>query len=112
MHRLAWAGALTLMALAASAWAAPPSAHPRVTIAIENHRFMPSDVTIPPGTRVELIITNHDRIPAEFESHVLHREKVVTGGHTISVFVGPLAPGRYAFFDDFHPQTRGHLVVK
>lgn len=112
MHRLVWAGALILLVLAVPAGAAPPSAHPRVTIAIKDHRFVPDEVTIPAATKVELVITNHDRIPAEFESLELHREKVVTGGQTISVFVGPLTPGRYAFFDDFHPQTRGHLVVK
>jgi len=26
--------------------------------------------------------------------------------------VRPLAPGRYEFFDDFHQQTRGVLVVQ
>jgi hypothetical protein len=30
----------------------------------------------------------------------------------IAVFVGPLDPGSYEFFDDFHLETRGHLVVK
>jgi hypothetical protein len=27
------------------------------------------------------------------------------------VHVRPLAPGRYNFFDDFHRQTQGFLVV-
>ena len=29
-----------------------------------------------------------------------------------SVFVGPLQPGRYEFYDDFHPASRGVLVVR
>ena len=49
---------------------------------------------------------------AEFESNSLHREKIVTAGGQIAVFVGPLDPGSYEFFDDFHNSTRGHLVVK
>jgi hypothetical protein len=28
------------------------------------------------------------------------------------VFVGPLDPGSYEFFDDFHNDTRGHLIAK
>lgn len=112
MHRLAWGSALMLLALAVPALTGAASDNPRVAIGIKNHEFVPSEVTIPSGTKVELIVTNHDRMPAEFESLELHREKVVTGGQTVSIFVGPLDPGRYGFFDDFHPQTRGHLVAK
>jgi Cupredoxin-like domain len=36
----------------------------------------------------------------------------VTSGQEITVFIAPLDPGSYEFFDDFHPQTRGHLVAK
>jgi hypothetical protein len=49
---------------------------------------------------------------SEFESTDFHREKVVPPGGEISVFVGPLDAGTYEFFDDFHPEDRGHLVVK
>jgi hypothetical protein len=28
------------------------------------------------------------------------------------VFIGPLRAGRYEFFDDFHPSSRGHIVAK
>jgi hypothetical protein len=37
---------------------------------------------------------------------------MVQPGGQISVFVGPLDPGRYEFFDDFHGATRGFLVAK
>ena len=69
-------------------------------------------VQIPAGTKIELVVRNRDSTPSEFESTELHREKVVAAGQQISLFVGPLPPGRYAFFDDFHPQTRGLLIVK
>ena len=52
------------------------------------------------------------KTPAEFESPSLHREKVVAPGAAVSVFVGPLNPGRYEFYDDFHPATRGVIVVQ
>jgi plastocyanin len=98
-----------LFALAATAAFADT---PQVAITIAAHRFVPSEVQIPAGAKVELLVRNQDATPSEFESTELHREKVVTSGQQISVFVGPLQPGRYEFFDDFHPQTRGHLVVK
>lgn len=108
MRHLAWALAASLAVLAAPARADAP----QVAIAIQAHRFVPSEVQIPANTKVELMVRNQDKTPSEFESTELHREKIVTPGQQISVFVGPLQPGRYAFFDDFHPQTRGHLVVK
>lgn len=83
-----------------------------VTIAIRDHAFIPAEVKIPAGVKVELTIRNEQTVPAEFESASLHREKVVSPGSAISVYVGPLSPGRYEFFDDFHPATRGFVVVE
>jgi plastocyanin len=108
VRRLSWV-LVPLLAVAAGPALADT---PQVAIAIKSHTFVPSEVQIPPGTKVELLVRNQDPTPSEFESTDLHREKIVTAGQQISVFVGPLSPGRYAFFDDFHPQTRGHLVVK
>jgi Cupredoxin-like domain len=108
MRRLAAVLLPLLLAGAAPALAKEPS----VTIAVKGQQFVPDEVEIPAHTRVKLIIRNEDKIPAEFESSELHREKVVPGGGKISLFVGPLKPGRYEFFDDFHPSSRGHLVVK
>jgi Cupredoxin-like domain len=83
------------------------------TLAIKDHRFTPSDIEIPAGKKVTLIVKNFDATPEEFESLELHREKVVTGGQEITVYIGPLRPGRYEFFGDFNPQTaRGHIVAK
>jgi plastocyanin len=104
-----------LLALAAVvvASAAPAFAQePTITITIKDHQFVPSEVPIPAGVRVELSIRNEQATPAEFESTSLHREKVVPPGGSASVFVGPLQPGRYEFFDDFHPASRGVLVVR
>lgn len=83
-----------------------------VQIVIRDNQFVPAEVTIPAGARVELSIRNEQTKPAEFESSSLHREKVVAPGATASVFVGPLNAGRYEFFDDFNPATRGVLIAK
>ena len=83
-----------------------------VTITIRDHAFVPPEVKVPAGAKVELTIRNEQTVPAEFESNSLHREKVISPGSAASVYVGPLQPGRYEFFDDFHPATRGVVVVE
>jgi hypothetical protein len=81
-------------------------------ILIKDGKFAPSEVTVPANTKVKLIVRNQDSSMSEFESIELHREKTVAAGQEITVFVGPLDAGSYEFFDDFHPQNRGHLVAK
>jgi plastocyanin len=83
-----------------------------VTITLKDHQFTPSEVAVPAGVKVQLLVKNQQPTTAEFESHSLHREKIVTAGGEITVPVGPLDPGSYEFFDDFHSATRGHLVAK
>lgn len=83
-----------------------------VSITLREHAFVPAEVKVPAGAKVELSIRNDQAMPAEFESSSLNREKVVSPGAAISVYVGPLSPGRYEFFDDFHPATRGFIVVE
>jgi hypothetical protein len=84
---------------------------PVVTITLRDHQFVPAEVPVPAGVKIKLIIRNEQATNAEFESTSLHREKVVNSGGEITVFVGPLDPGSYEFFDDFHTETRGRLVT-
>jgi plastocyanin len=83
-----------------------------IVITIKNGKFAPTEVAVPSGTKLKLIVRNQDTSMSEFESTEFHREKTVAPGQEISVFVGPFEAGSYEFFDDFHPQNRGHLVVK
>jgi hypothetical protein len=83
-----------------------------VTISMKDHRFVPAELHAPAGKPILIIVKNLDSAPAEFESNMLRVEKVVTGGGTITLRIRPLEPGRYRFFDDFHPETQGYLVVK
>jgi len=97
----------------AFAFAAPVLADdPVVTITLKDHQFVPSEVPVPAGVKVKLLVKNEQQVNAEFESNSLHREKIVNPGGEITVFVGPLDPGSYEFFDDFHSATRGHLIAK
>jgi hypothetical protein len=96
-------------------WAGAPAARaaePDVNLVIEGHRFSPTEVTVPAGRKLRLVVENRDATPEEFESYALNREKIIAPGTKVTLFVGPLAPGRYAFFGDFNPATaRGWLVA-
>jgi plastocyanin len=100
----------TLLVLAAAAPALADD--PSFSIVLKNNQFVPSEVEIPAGVKVKLVVRNENSTASEFESIQFHREKIVGPGQEITVFVGPFDPGSYEFFDDFHPETRGHLVVK
>jgi hypothetical protein len=97
-----------LIAIAAPALGDQPS----ISIAIRDGGFAPAEIEVPIGTKIELSIRNEQQRAAEFESTALRREKVIPPGATGTVYVGPLQPGRYEFFDDFQPNNRGFLVAK
>lgn len=84
---------------------------PSPTLTIRNQTFMPATLAIPANRAVTIQVTNQDQLPAEFESYDLKREKVIPGRSRVPVFVGPLKPGVYGFFNDFHPASTGRLVV-
>lgn len=108
MRRLLAVALLTLVPLLASA-AEPPT----FTLTLKNHRFVPAQVVVPANTKVKLVIVNEDATPEEFESHELNREKIVTGKGKITVWVGPLKPGKYPFFGEFHMDTaQGVLIAR
>jgi len=82
-------------------------------LVIANHKFEPAEITVPAGKKVKLIIDNQDATAEEFESYELNREKVVPPKAQVTIFVGPLQPGRYPFFGDFHKDTaQGVLIAK
>jgi len=83
-----------------------------VHISMKDHRFVPAELHAPAGKAIVIVVKNLDSTPAEFESHMLRVEKVVTGGGTITLRIRPLDAGRYRFFDDFHKEMEGFLVVK
>lgn len=83
------------------------------SLAIKNHRFQPSELTVPAGKRFKLVVRNLDATPEEFESPALSREKVVRGHGKITINIGPLKPGTYKFYGEFHVKTaRGQIVAR
>ncbi len=93
-------------------YALPAMADPYVLV-IKDHRFEPTELTIPADQKIKLVVENHDSTPEEFESHDLNREKVIPGNGKGVIAIGPLKPGRYEFVGEFNEDTaRGVLIVK
>lgn len=104
------AGFAVMLLLAASAARAEDF---EAKLVIRGHKFEPAELTVPAGQKIKLLVDNQDATPEEFESNELNREKIVVGKGSITVFLGPLEPGRYPFFGDFHQETaQGVLIVK
>jgi Cupredoxin-like domain len=83
-----------------------------VHITVKNHRFEPSEPRAPANRPITIRVRNLDSTAMEFESVRLRVEKVVAPNTEGVINVRALSPGRYEFFDDFHKQTRGTLVVE
>jgi plastocyanin len=80
-------------------------------LVIKDHKFVPAELTVPAGKKIKLIVDNQDATAEEFESYELNREKVVPAKSQTTIFVGPLTPGRYPFFGDFHKDTAKGLLI-
>jgi plastocyanin len=113
-HRSIGFGVAAAVLLAAAAMApGPASAEDATTLSItlKDHKFDPPELHAPPGTPIDIKVKNLNDIVSEFESDDLHFEKIVPVGSEATVHVRPQQPGRYKFFDDFHRDTQGYLVV-
>lgn len=83
-----------------------------VTVTVKNHRFQPAQIHAPANTAINLRVKNLDSERMEFESDSLHVEKVIGGKSEGVIQIKPQAPGRYEFYDDFHQESTGVLVVR
>jgi len=86
---------------------------PEYHVVIQNHAFQPANIKVPANRKVVLVVENLDDSREEFESNSLQQEKVIKPKSSKKIYIGPLAPGGYSFFGDFHPQTaRGVVTVE
>jgi hypothetical protein len=81
------------------------------SLIIKDHQFQPSEIKVPSGKKVKLLIENQDATPEEFESHSLNREKVIAGKSKATINIGPLAPGRYSFEGEFNAKTAQGVII-
>jgi plastocyanin len=83
------------------------------SLTIKDHRFEPAKLEVPAGKDLTLKVTNQDATAEEFESDDFDAEKVIAGGQTAVIKIGPLDPGRYEFYGEYHEDSaKGALVTK
>lgn len=109
MRRLVVPFVLCVLGLSPSGPAAAEDAP--VTIVIKNHKFEPAEVKVPANKRVTLLVDNQDVTSEEFESAELKVEKIVGGRKQMKISIGPLKPGKYRFFGEFHEATAQGVVL-
>ena len=80
-------------------------------VSIKDHQFFPAELKIPVNSKVKIIVENQDQTAEEFESYDLNREKVVTGNGKIVIFIGPLKPGTYKYFGEFHKDSAQGVII-
>ena len=81
-------------------------------LTVNDAGFAPAELKVPAGTRVKLQVANQTGASIEFESFELNRERVVPPSQKVVVYLSGLSAGRYEFFDDFHQERRGVLIVE
>ena len=81
-------------------------------LTIKDKTFEPSILQVKAGVKFQLKVTNGSAKQAEFESYELGREKVIAPGATVTIYLGPLEPGAYPFFDDFNQSNIGKIIAK
>ncbi len=81
-------------------------------IELKNNTFKPAILTIPANKKIKIKIINFDNEPEEFDSFDLNREKVLFPNKPANIYIGPLAPGEYDYFGEFHPNlAKGKIVA-
>ena len=68
-----------------------------IPLSLTNHKFTPSTIHVKAGVPNVITLTNNDDTAEEFDSHSLNREKHVPPKSQATIFIGPLAPGRYIY---------------
>lgn len=105
---------LSVIAAALIGAAAPAAADELPTFTLtfkQNGTFEPATLEVPAG-RFKIELINESNEPVEFESIPLRKEKVLGPGVKSFVVITISRPGEYPFFDDFHQNVKGTLVVK
>ena len=111
MQRLHLVGAASIAALLALHSPARAEEVPTFRLTLKGHQFTPAELQVPAGVRFVLVVKNEDTTPAEFESKGLGAEKIISAGREATIRVGPLAPGRYPFEDEFNNQAQGTVIA-
>ena len=83
------------------------------SITIKDHKFEPSELRVPAGKPIILLVKNADPTAEEFESSALKIEKVIPGGQQGTIRLRSLPVGNYSFVGEFHEDTaKGRVIAE
>jgi plastocyanin len=104
---------MVFFAVLAATAAGAASPVQNVALTLKDHRFQPAEVAADAGRVIEIVLTDRDSTPEEFDSDDLGVEEVVHPGQTIRFRLGPLKPGSYSFIGERHADTaKGVITVR
>ena len=84
----------------------------KYVIELKDNTFEPQVLFVPAHKKLKIIVTNRDPEPEEFDSFDLNREKVLFPNKPSTIYIGPLAPGEYQYFGEFHPNiAKGKIIA-
>ena len=110
-ERAVMVASLALLLVAAWVGGAQSAEDPVFRIEFADGVMTPSRLDVPADKRIELLLVNKGKTPAEFESLPLRKEKVLAPGTESTMVIKGLDPGEYPFFDDFHPDAPPAVLV-
>jgi plastocyanin len=105
---------LTLMAVVSVALTVRPATaqEAKLEMSLKDHKFEPAEIKAAANKPIVVRVKNMMAENMEFESEALKVEVVVKANAEGLVKIKPQKPGRYTFFDDFHQETTGTLVIE
>ncbi len=86
---------------------------PVYELRLKNHKFDKEILRVKANQKFTLKVFNDDATFEEFESRKMLIEKFVNPKGKLILTVGPLKPGEYDYFGEFHAQTaNGKLIAE
>jgi hypothetical protein len=84
-----------------------------IELHIKDHKYDLEKIEVEANKKFKLKIYNDDSSSEEFESRSMVVEKFIGPKKSIIITLGPLKPGTYDYFADFHKSTgKGVLTAK
>ncbi len=81
------------------------------SLSITPQGFQPQPLKLSGQHKTRLHLRNHTASAAEFESADLSREIIVPAHSEVILYLPPLHPGIYRYFNDFHTSESGQIRV-
>ena len=86
-----------------------------IMVSFKDGVVTPNQIEVKANTNVKIIVQNNGKSAGEFESKLLHIEKVVPAGAKVTILIRNIAPGKYKFVDEFtedKPSAHGIIIAK